>query len=150
MAIISEGDKIRTIKIRFCSIYPSVFRKVALQNISVINDHGYVLFMVITISCFQTHHLVCNKRNTTGVTSEAGIAYLSGAGSSSYGSSNPVHGEVYSTQHYVIACQRLPTGLWFSLGPPASSTNKTDHHDITEILLKVALNTLNSNPLRST
>jgi hypothetical protein len=24
-----------------------------------------------------------------------------------------------------------------------SSTNKTDHHDITEILLKVALNTIN-------
>ena len=29
---------------------------------------------------------------------------------------------------------------WFS---PVSSTNKTDHHDITEILLKVALNTIN-------
>jgi len=52
MAIISEGDKIRTIKIGFCSIYPSVFRKDALRNISVINDHGYVPFMVITISCF--------------------------------------------------------------------------------------------------
>jgi hypothetical protein len=25
------------------------------------------------------------------------------------------------------------TGWWFSLGPPVSSTNKTDHHDITEI-----------------
>jgi hypothetical protein len=34
------------------------------------------------------------------------------------------------------------TGLWFS---PISSTNKTDHHDITEILLKVALNTINPN-----
>jgi hypothetical protein len=34
------------------------------------------------------------------------------------------------------------TGQWFSLGPPVSSTNKTDHHDITEILLKVALNTI--------
>jgi hypothetical protein len=33
------------------------------------------------------------------------------------------------------------TGQWFSLGSPASSTNKTDRHDITEILLKVALNT---------
>jgi hypothetical protein len=32
-------------------------------------------------------------------------------------------------------------GLWFSPGPPVSSTNKTDCHDITEILLKVALNT---------
>jgi hypothetical protein len=39
-------------------------------------------------------------------------------------------------------CQSLATGLWFSLGPPVSSTNKTDHHDITEILLKVVLNTI--------
>jgi len=29
------------------------------------------------------------------------------------------------------------------LGPPVSSTNKTDCHDITERLLKVALNTIN-------
>jgi hypothetical protein len=36
-------------------------------------------------------------------------------------------------------CQWLATGRWFS---PVSSTNKTDHHDITEILLKVALNTI--------
>jgi len=36
----------------------------------------------------------------------------------------------------------IATDLWFSLGPPVSSTNKTDHHDITEILLKVALNTI--------
>jgi hypothetical protein len=33
---------------------------------------------------------------------------------------------------------------WCSPGPPVSSTNKTDHHDIhvAEILLKVALNTI--------
>jgi hypothetical protein len=32
---------------------------------------------------------------------------------------------------------------WFSPGAPVSSTNKTDRHDITEILiLKVALNTM--------
>jgi len=36
-------------------------------------------------------------------------------------------------------CQWLATGRWFSPGPPVSSTNKTDRHDITEILLKVAL-----------
>jgi hypothetical protein len=36
-------------------------------------------------------------------------------------------------------CQWLATGRWFS---PVSSTNKTDRHDITEILLKVALNTI--------
>ena len=34
------------------------------------------------------------------------------------------------------------TGQWFSQGTPVSSTNKTDHHDITEILLKVVLNTI--------
>jgi hypothetical protein len=33
---------------------------------------------------------------------------------------------------------------WFSPGTPVSSINKTDRHDITEILLlKVALNTIN-------
>jgi hypothetical protein len=40
------------------------------------------------------------------------------------------------------ACQWLVAGLWFSLGTPIFSTNKTDCHDITEILLKVALNTI--------
>jgi hypothetical protein len=38
--------------------------------------------------------------------------------------------------------QCLATGWWFSPDPPVSSTNKTDHHDITEILLEVALNTI--------
>jgi len=33
-------------------------------------------------------------------------------------------------------------GLWFSPGTLVSSTNKTDRHDIAEILLKVALNTI--------
>jgi hypothetical protein len=31
-------------------------------------------------------------------------------------------------------CQWLATGQWFFLGPPVSSTNKTDHHNITEML----------------
>ena len=37
-------------------------------------------------------------------------------------------------------CQWLAAGRWFSSGALVSSTNKTYHHDITEILLKVALN----------
>jgi hypothetical protein len=46
-------------------------------------------------------------------------------------------------QHYVIkVCQWLVTGRWFS---PVSSTNKTDRHDITEILLKMALKTIKPN-----
>ena len=36
-------------------------------------------------------------------------------------------------------------GGWFSPGLPVSSTNKTDRHDITEILLKVALNKIKPN-----
>jgi hypothetical protein len=39
-------------------------------------------------------------------------------------------------------CQWLLTGWWCSPGSPVSSTNKTDLHDITETLLKVALNTI--------
>jgi len=34
-------------------------------------------------------------------------------------------------------------GRWFSPGTPVFSTNKTDKYDIVEILLKVALNTIN-------
>ena len=45
-------------------------------------------------------------------------------------------------------CQWRATGQWFSLNTQVSSTNTTDCHNITEILLKVALNTIdNPNPL---
>jgi hypothetical protein len=37
--------------------------------------------------------------------------------------------------------QLLVHGRWFSLGTPTSSTTKTGHHDIAEILLSVELNT---------
>ena len=39
-------------------------------------------------------------------------------------------------------CQWLATGRGFSPGPPVSSTNKTDSHNVAEILLKVVLNTI--------
>ena len=42
--------------------------------------------------------------------------------------------------------QLLATGWWLSLSTLASSTNKADHHDITEILLKVALKTITLSP----
>jgi hypothetical protein len=54
-------------------------------------------------------------------------------------SSNRVHGEVYSIQHYVI---KFVSDLLQDGGTLVSSTNKTDRHDITELLLKVALNTI--------
>ena len=55
---------------------------------------------------------------------------------------NPSHGELYSLCDKV--CQWLAASLWFSPGTTVSSTNKTDRHDISEILLKVALNTITS------
>jgi hypothetical protein len=51
-------------------------------------------------------------------------------------------------EYYTTLCDKvgqwLTTGWWFS---PISSNNKTDRHDITEILLKVALNTIILNPM---
>ena len=59
-------------------------------------------------------------------------------------SSNPVHGEAYSIQHYVIKfvsdLRQVGGFLWVLL---LSSTNEIDRHDTNEILLKVALNTIN-------
>jgi hypothetical protein len=39
-------------------------------------------------------------------------------------------------------CQCLVAGRLFSPGTLVSTTNKTDHHDIAEIFLKVALKTI--------
>jgi hypothetical protein len=54
---------------------------------------------------------------------------------------------VLDTTLYDKVFQQLATGRWFSPGPPVSSTNKTDRHDITDILLKVVLNTINRHAL---
>ena len=56
-------------------------------------------------------------------------------------SSNLAYDVAYSTQHYVINLSVTCAGRWFSLGTQVSSTNKTDRHDVTVILLKVAMNT---------
>jgi len=40
-------------------------------------------------------------------------------------------------------CQWVAAGRWFSPGTPVSSINKTHRQDITQILLKVALSTIN-------
>ena len=58
--------------------------------------------------------------------------------------------EVYSMQHYVITFVNDHAAVrWFSPGPPVYPTNKTYRHDINEILLNVALNTINPNPAKS-
>ena len=53
----------------------------------------------------------------------------------------PLRQTVLDTTLCDKVCQWLVTDRWFSPGPLVSSTNKTDRHNITEILLKVALNT---------
>ena len=55
----------------------------------------------------------------------------------------PLRGGVLDTTLCDKVWQWLATGRWFSPGTPVFSTNKTYCHDITEILLKVALNTIN-------
>jgi hypothetical protein len=58
-------------------------------------------------------------------------------------SSNSDQDEVYSIQHYVIKCvSDLKKAGVFLSGTLVYSANKINRHDITEILLKVALNTL--------
>jgi hypothetical protein len=57
-------------------------------------------------------------------------------------SSNPLRRGLLDTTLCDQVCQSLAADQWFSLDTPASSTNKTDHHDINEILLKVVLNTI--------
>jgi len=60
-------------------------------------------------------------------------------------SSNPAHDEVI--QHYDIKCGRSR----FSPGTPVACTNKTDRHDIAEILLEeVTLNTITPIPIKNT
>jgi len=55
--------------------------------------------------------------------------------------------EIESALKYVVY-QWLATGRWFSPSTPVSTTNNTDCHDISEILLKVVLNTITLNQLR--
>ena len=57
-------------------------------------------------------------------------------------SSNPTNGDVYSIQNYMIKFVRLAIGLRFSPDTLVSFANNTDHHDITEIMLIVILNTI--------
>jgi hypothetical protein len=54
----------------------------------------------------------------------------------------PLMGGVLATTLCDKVCQWYATGRWLSPDTPVSSTNKTDRHDITGILLKVTLNTI--------
>ena len=59
-------------------------------------------------------------------------------------SSNPA--QARCTRYSIMFFQWLAKGRKISPGTSFSSTNKTDRHDIAEILLKVALNTITLTP----
>ena len=50
--------------------------------------------------------------------------------------------------HVCLETGGLAAGQWFSPGTLFSPTNKTDCYEITDIFLKVALNTIEHNPIR--
>jgi hypothetical protein len=54
----------------------------------------------------------------------------------------PLRRGVLHTTFCDEVCQWIVATRWLSPGTLVSSTNKTDRHDITEILLKVALSTI--------
>ena len=59
----------------------------------------------------------------------------------------PITTNIVSSNPSQVKCTRynimwLAAGRWFSPGTAVSSINKTDRHDITEILLKKLLNTI--------
>ena len=54
----------------------------------------------------------------------------------------PLRRGVLDTPLCYKVCRWLTAGRCFSPGTSVSSTNKTEYHDITEILVKVALNTI--------
>jgi hypothetical protein len=57
-------------------------------------------------------------------------------------SSNPAHSEGYPIQHCVIKFVGDLRRSMVYQGTPVCFTNKTDRHDIVEILLKVVLSTI--------
>jgi hypothetical protein len=89
----------------------------------------------------------CRRQPVTIATQEDGNKAIAGM---QKGDKYVVFDRVLDTTLCDKVCQLLVAGWWFS---PVSSTNKTEWHDITEILLKVALDTINqtkSNQTKST
>ena len=58
-----------------------------------------------------------------------------------------VHGNVYSMPHYVLMLSVTCDSLKAFSFTPVYSTNKTYRHFITQILLKMVLNTINQHKL---
>ena len=116
-------------------------------------DHG------ISIFCFSAKHTQ-NQNNYSSTIKIQGarvVQWVRSLDLTAHTSLSPIRrGFAPSFVSYKKGCtqlaaasdkvyQLLAQGRWFSPGTTASSTTKTGRHDIAEILLKVALNTKNSN-----
>jgi len=62
-----------------------------------------------------------------------------------------IFSELHIFELSILTCSNISIGFEHKFidtpGTPVSSTNKTDVHDLTEILLKVALKTKNTIPI---
>ena len=117
-------------------------------------------FYIVRISCLSPcllSLLICTVRILFGYIQRFFLLLIrvvpGGSMSQVVGLPNNSYKPITNTA-YKNACTRLPAasdkvyqllahGRWFSPGTPASSIAKTVRHNIAEILLKVALNTIN-------
>ena len=129
--------KRRNIQQRWSTIPPSSTRPIPIiagcsQVTTRVNSHHYHM-MPITTGCNQVttygsliYNYLCNLC-LSPLTLWVRIPFRRG---------------VLDTTLCDKVCQWLAASPWFSVDTPVTSTNKTDRHNMTEILLKVALNNL--------
>ena len=121
----------------------SIFFLFCLVSICIARDHIPLEENNLSLYRGRRDRMVVGFKNVQLPVQSVPIATNAVSSNPAVVSSHPIHGKVYRIQHYVIRFViDLRQGQWFSQGTPVSLTNKTDRHDIAEILLKVALNTI--------
>ena len=122
-------------------------RRLFLVNMTYIEDFVYTVISTGYYMEFLSYPLTCICRSNPPKRKRSSLSWSYGSWIYDYPCWSPRTSQALasfrrSTTLCDKVCQWLSTGRWFSSGTPVSSTNKTDRHDITEILLKVALNTI--------
>ena len=127
------------------------------RTFSIFIPPTFLTFVYIIVPCFQFSRNVrssffnCYDTNCCYISLEPSRAWLYGSWIYNYLCNQCLSPPMLWVWMLIRArcttlcdkvCQWLATCWWFSLGPPVSSTNKTDRHNITEISLKVELNTI--------
>ena len=103
---------------------------------------GLCVFFAIEVE-LKTTYLVLWKNINYGITDEPVVGVLALTWFIRYIWYNPVHGGVYSIQHYVIKFVSDLDFVWVLRFPPPIKLTT----DVTEIFLKVALSTINQSSL---